>query len=108
MKWPAQWPTLAHTSRALTVGALPERMPECLPPLVYEPFSLAPLTLTHVGVAVLLIILVSERVQLRRAAILASTYATIMAWYAFRRLTVTVRRQAVLKVAHKERLLLTG
>lgn len=108
MKWPAQWPMLAHHTGALNAGALTETMPECIPPLVYEPFSLAPLTLTHVGVAVLLIVLVSERAQIRRAAILGSTFATIMTWYAFRRLTTTGRRYAALKVAQKERLLLTG
>ena len=107
MRWPAQWPTMAHSTGALRAGALPEPMPECLPPLVYEPFSLAPLTLTHVAVAVILIFLVSERAQLRRAAVLGSTYATIMVWYAFRRLTMTGRRYTALKVAHKERLLLT-
>jgi hypothetical protein len=96
---------LAQSTGALT---LTETMPECTSPLVYEPFSLAPLTLTHVCVALALIIVVSERAQLRRAAILGSTYATIMVWYALRRLTTMGRRRVAIKAAQKERYLLTS
>ncbi|KAG8465454.1 hypothetical protein KFE25_002761 [Diacronema lutheri] len=98
MKWPAvQRHALAEGTQLTAVGQL-----ECAPP-PWEPFALAPLTFTHVALALGLMVVFFERAQIRRACVLGSAYATVMVWYAFRRLSAGSRRRAQAKLPCKQR-----
>jgi hypothetical protein len=68
----------------------------------YDPYGIAPLTLTHIALVLALVVLISERAQIRRALVLFSTWAVIYAWYAYRRLSRWRRGRAQPKRANAD------
>mmetsp|Transcript_13126 Transcript_13126/g.34205 ORF Transcript_13126/g.34205 Transcript_13126/m.34205 type:complete len:99 (-) Transcript_13126:281-577(-) len=66
---------------------------ECVtdpPSAPWHPLGLAPLTLTHILIALALIFVYAERAAIRRAFVLFSAWAAMMTWYMGRR----VRKKA--------------
>lgn len=89
-----KWPVVAHEP-------LPQDSIQCAPEQWQQAAS-APLSLTHLALMFLgLMFFYCERATIRKAFILGTAYATVMTWYAVRRVTAGSRRRAQARLVSK-------